>query len=111
MLAAGTVLSLADLPLLNLLPVTHPDQQVVHDQLESTAKITGVPRAILGEHLVRSSEVEESVFEKIKSLERDQSSSGLTRYVLSRGALIGDWTTSRIKKNQSSPGNNSREVG
>lgn len=48
--AAGTALSLADLQLLNLLPVTHSDKQVVHDQLESTAKITGVPRAILGDH-------------------------------------------------------------
>lgn len=48
--AAGTALSLADLQLLNLLPVTQSDKQVVHDQLESTAKITGVPRAILGDH-------------------------------------------------------------
>lgn len=48
--AAGTALSLADLQLLNLLPVTHSDKQVVNEQLESTAKITGVPRAILGDH-------------------------------------------------------------
>lgn len=54
--------------------------------------------ARLGEHLVGSSEVEESVFGKLKSLERDQSSSGFTRYVLSLGALVGDWTTSRIKE-------------
>ena len=48
--AAGTSLSLADLQLLNLLSVTHSDKQVVHEQLEATARITGVPRAILGDH-------------------------------------------------------------
>jgi hypothetical protein len=48
--AAGTALSLADLQLLNLLPVTHSDKQVVLEQLEATARITGVPRAILGDH-------------------------------------------------------------
>ena len=48
--AAGTALCLADLQLLNLLPVTHSDAQVVFQQLEATAKINGVPRAILGDH-------------------------------------------------------------
>lgn len=48
--ALGTALSLSDLQLLNLLPVIHSDMQVVFEQLESTAKITGVPRAILGDH-------------------------------------------------------------
>jgi len=51
-----------------------------------------------GERLVGSSEVEESVFGKLKSLEGDQSSSGFTRYVLSLGAVVGDWTTARIKE-------------
>jgi hypothetical protein len=51
-----------------------------------------------GEHLVGSSEVEESVFGKLKMLEGDQSSSGFTRYVLSLGALGGDWSTTRIKQ-------------
>ena len=50
------------------------------------------------ERLVGSSEVEESVFGKLKSLEGDQSSSGFTRYVLSLGAVVGDWTTTRIKE-------------
>lgn len=48
--AAGTALSLADLQLLNLLPVTHSDMHVVFEQLKSTAEITNVPRAILGDH-------------------------------------------------------------
>lgn len=48
--AAGTALSLVDLQLLNLLPVTNSDKQVVFEQLKSTAKINGVPRAILGDH-------------------------------------------------------------
>ena len=51
-----------------------------------------------GERLVGSSEVEESVFGKLKVLEGDQSRSGFTRYVLSLGALVGDWTPTRIKK-------------
>ena len=50
-----------------------------------------------GERLVGSSEVEESVFGKLKTLEGDQCSSGFTRYVLSLGAVVGDWTTARIK--------------
>lgn len=54
--------------------------------------------ARLGERLVGSSEVEESVFGKLKSLEGDQSRSGFTRYVLSLGALVGNWTSARIKE-------------
>ena len=42
--------------------------------------------------------MEESVFGKLKTLEGDQSSSGFTRYVLSLGALVGDWSTTRIKQ-------------
>ena len=37
------------------------------------------------------------VFGKLKTLEGDQCSSGFTRYVLSLGAVVGDWTTTRIK--------------
>jgi len=51
-----------------------------------------------GERLVGSTEVEESVFGKLKALEGDQSRSGFTRYVLSLGALVGDWTLTRIKE-------------
>jgi len=51
-----------------------------------------------GERLVGSSEVEESVFGKLKALEGDQSRSGFTRYVLSLGALVGAWTSARIKE-------------
>ena len=51
-----------------------------------------------GERLIGSSEVEESVFGKLKALEGDQSRSGFTSYVLSLGAVVGDWTTTRIKE-------------
>lgn len=51
-----------------------------------------------GERLVGSSEVEELVFGKLKSLEGDQCSSGFTLYVLSLGAVVGDRTTARIKE-------------
>jgi hypothetical protein len=50
-----------------------------------------------GERLVGSSEVEESVFGKLKALEGDQSRSGFTRYGLSLGAWAGSWTPARIK--------------
>lgn len=49
------------------------------------------------EHLAESSDVEESVFGKLKTLEGDQSSSVFTRYILSLGALAGEWSTTRIK--------------
>ena len=48
--AAGTPLCLADLQLLNLLPVTHSRKDVVLEQLEATARLTGIPRAIVGDH-------------------------------------------------------------
>lgn len=51
-----------------------------------------------GERLVGSSEVEESVFGKLKALEGDQSRSGFTQYVLSLGAVVGDWPPARIKE-------------
>lgn len=47
--AAGTALRLSNLQLLNLLPVTHSDKHVVNAQLEPTARISRVPRAILGD--------------------------------------------------------------
>ncbi len=47
---AGACLRLVQLCLLNLLPVTHSDQHVVHAQLEETIQVTGVPTAILGDH-------------------------------------------------------------
>jgi hypothetical protein len=50
-----------------------------------------------GERLVGSTEVVESVFGKWKNLERQESSSGITTFVLSLGALLGNWTTSRIQ--------------
>ena len=50
-----------------------------------------------GERLVGSTEVLESVFGKWKSLERQESQSGITGLVLSLGALLGNWTTSRIQ--------------
>ena len=37
------------------------------------------------------------IFRKLKTPEGDQCSSGFTRSVLSLGAVVGDWTTTRIK--------------
>jgi hypothetical protein len=49
------------------------------------------------ECLVGSTEVLESLFGKWKTLERQESQSGVTGLVLSLGALLGAWTPSRIQ--------------
>lgn len=46
----GECLRLEQLTPLSVLPVTHSDQRVVHEQLQQTVATTGVPRAILGDH-------------------------------------------------------------
>ena len=50
-----------------------------------------------GECLVGSTEVLESLFGKWKTLERQESQSGITGLVLSLGALLGAWPPSRIQ--------------
>jgi len=50
-----------------------------------------------GECLVGSTEVLESLFGKWKTLERQESQSGITRLILSLGALLGAWPLSRIQ--------------
>jgi len=49
------------------------------------------------ECLVGSTEVLESLFGKWKTLERQESQSGITRLILSLGALLGAWPSSRIQ--------------
>jgi hypothetical protein len=49
------------------------------------------------ECLVGSTEVLESLFGKWKTLERQESQSGITGLILSLGALLGTWTSSRIQ--------------
>jgi hypothetical protein len=50
-----------------------------------------------GERLVGSTEVLESVFGKWKTLEHQESRSGITSLILSLGSLVGQWPLSRIK--------------
>jgi len=50
-----------------------------------------------GECLVGSTEVLESLFGKWKTLERQESQSGITGLILSLGALLGTWPVSRIQ--------------
>lgn len=50
-----------------------------------------------GECLVGSTEVLESLFGKWKTLERQESQSGITGLILSLGALLGDWPLPRIQ--------------
>ena len=53
--------------------------------------------ASIGESLVGSSEVLESVFGKWKTVEHQESKSGITSLVLSLGALSGSWPASHVK--------------
>ena len=55
-------------------------------------------KAHLGERLLGSSEVIESVFGKLKRLERNQSTSGFTALVLSIGAMVSTTTKDVIQK-------------
>ena len=50
-----------------------------------------------GERLVGSTEVLESLFGKWKSLERQESRSGITSLILSLGSLVGSWSVARIQ--------------
>jgi len=50
-----------------------------------------------GERLVGSTEVLESLFGKWKTLERQESQSGITGLILSLGSLLGSWPPSRIQ--------------
>jgi len=53
--------------------------------------------AVPGERLVGSTEVLESLFGKWKTLERQESQSGITGLILSLGSLLGSWPPSRIQ--------------
>jgi hypothetical protein len=50
-----------------------------------------------GECLIGSTEVLESLFGKWKTLERQESQSGITGLILSLGTLVGTWPLSRIQ--------------
>lgn len=47
--------------------------------------------------LLGSAEVLESLFGKWKTLERQESKSGMTSQILSLGAIVGEWPTERIR--------------
>lgn len=50
------------------------------------------------ERLVGSTEILESVFGKWKTLERQESNSGITSLILSLGSMLGKWTSSRVRE-------------
>lgn len=51
-----------------------------------------------GERLIGSTEILESLFGELKTLERQQSESGLTGLMLAFGALMSEWTVEEVKK-------------
>jgi hypothetical protein len=75
-----------------------PDErdEVLATELSEFARMQSLA-ARPGERLVGSTEVLESVFGKWKTLEHQESRSGITSLVLSLGSLVGQWLPSRIK--------------
>jgi hypothetical protein len=51
-----------------------------------------------GERFVASTEILESSFGKLKRMERDQSSDGVTGLVLAMGAIVGQWSEAEIRQ-------------
>ena len=93
-----------------LFAARHAQTQVVYDaahhgagvlkrRFEADARWADlITRTRPGERLVGSTEVLESVFGKWKTLERQESNSGITSFLLSLGAMLGTWTTSRLQE-------------
>ena len=55
-------------------------------------------KARFGERLPGTTEVLESCFGKLKTLEKDQSKSGFTGMILSLGAIVSKWTIENIRE-------------
>lgn len=51
-----------------------------------------------GERLIGSTEILESLFGELKTLERQQAGSGLTGLMLGLGAIVSDWTAEEMQK-------------
>ncbi len=71
--------------------------EAVAEQMKQYVKEYG-SLAREGETLVGSTEVLESCIGKLKRLEADQSSSGLTGLALTVGAMVGEWTEAEINQ-------------
>ena len=80
---------------LESLPASERDDALAAEFVEFVRVQSGFARP--GERLVGSTEVLESLFGKWKHLERQESQSGVTGFVLSLGAIAGKWPLSRIQ--------------
>lgn len=80
---------------LESLPASERDEAIAAEFVEFVRVQSSVARP--GERLVGSTEVLESLFGKWKHLERQESQSGVTGFVLSLGAIAGKWPLSRIQ--------------
>lgn len=77
------------------LPADERDEALAAELSEFTRTQSEAVRP--GERLLASTEVLESVFGKWKTLEHQESRSGITSLILSLGSLVGQWPLSRIK--------------
>jgi hypothetical protein len=77
---------------MNLSPSARDAAEVM---MNFTAEQAWVAR-LGGERLIGSTEILESLFGGLKSLERQQSTSGLTGLVLAVGAMVSNWTIEEI---------------
>jgi hypothetical protein len=80
---------------LDSLPTSERDEALAAEFVEFVRVQSSCTRS--GERLVGSTEVLESLFGKWKHLERQESQSGITDFVLSLGAIVGEWPLSRIQ--------------
>lgn len=76
-------------------PTTQRDQRLESELIEFVRQQSSL--ALPGERLVGSTEILESVFGKWKTLERQESNSGVTSLILSLGSMLGQWPLSRIQ--------------
>lgn len=79
---------------LRALPPEERDEALVRELTEFAGQQCQAARP--GERFVGSTEVLESVFGKWKTMEHQESHSGITSLVLSLGSLVGKWPLSRI---------------
>ena len=77
-------------------PSEQRDQRLESELIEFVRQQSSIARP--GERLVGSTEILESVFGKWKTLERQESNSGITSLILSLGSMLGKWTLPRVQE-------------
>ena len=77
-------------------PSEQRDQRLESEMIEFVRQQSASARP--AERLLGSTEILESVFGKWKTLERQESNSGITSLILSLGSMLGKWPSSRVRE-------------